>query len=491
MINTKILNGFWKNLNSIHPESTNIESRSQKQPEAAGKAEPINRNNAPGHKVSANKMVVPVIVILAILHVIIIFLIMKINQTSSTLASIQRNAGTYTQQATAVLAGTSLLSETTSTFILLPQTEDGSVNAGPLIAYVNELNSDRRADKVLEKFQNYEVSDAVRAQVQEAVESSNFMLENQLHALSLMNSIYHFNEIEPLKQIPLPELTEEEKMMPAPQKEGLARSLVLSLTYSEHKGNVSACINQAQGMIQRASGERTGEVSTLIGKLRTAMWFVTSSIIVILIITFTMLFKWILQPLGKFAKQIPNDSFLDETKGFEEITVLAKAYNDVLKRRNALDAILRSAAETDALTNLQNRYSFERYLLESEENTDSIAVLLFDVNYLKQTNDTMGHLAGDRLICNAAECISNAFGEKCYRFGGDEFAAIVEHCTPESLKKMIEKFTKLEKERNVSISYGYAYTDNLRKTTFKKLINEADGNMYEQKRLTHKADEKK
>ena len=198
-----------------------------------------------------------------------------------------------------------------------------------------------------------------------------------------------------------------------------------------------------------------------------------------------MLYRWILNPLGKFAKQIPTGDFLDETEGFSEVTLIASAYNDVLKRRNALDTILRNAAETDALTNLPNRYSFEQYLLESSDKNIPMAVFLFDVNFLKKTNDTQGHLAGDKLLCNAAECISDCFGDKCFRFGGDEFAAIVDNCTPGALQQMTQKFERMEAERNVSISYGYAYTDLLGKTSVKALLDEADRKMYEQKRQTH------
>ena len=74
-------------------------------------------------------------------------------------------------------------------------------------------------------------------------------------------------------------------------------------------------------------------------------------------------------------------------------------------RRAGLESILRTAAETDALTGLPNRYGFEQYLLESGQSGYAMAVFLFDINYLKTTNDTKGHAAGDDLIRSAAECI--------------------------------------------------------------------------------------
>ena len=40
------------------------------------------------------------------------------------------------------------------------------------------------------------------------------------------------------------------------------------------------------------------------------------------------------------------------------------------------------SAETDALTNLPNRYRFEQYLVEAQDSGSSMAVMLFDVNFL-------------------------------------------------------------------------------------------------------------
>ncbi len=453
---------------------------------AAREAAPAGNSQNTKKKISANKAVIPVIIVLAILHIIIIALIMLISKSSNALAANQRNAGIYTSEATAITTNTMQLSETSSAYILMPVRENGEINFQPLQTYAGAFFSDNRSKNVLERFRGYDVSEPVREVLAEASESSEFMVASQLHALSLMNSIYPLPDVEPVNRIPLTELTDDEKNMSNEQKILLAESLMFGTEYTSSRGIVNSKVNQAIGMIQGVSQARTAEMAQLVDRLRTIMWWTTSSIVVILTLTFVMLYKWILNPLGEFTETIPTGNLLDEEKGFKEVTVLATAYNDVLKRRNALDAILRSAAETDALTNLQNRYSFEQYILELENSSSSMAVFLFDVNYLKKTNDTLGHLAGDQLICAAAKCISENFGEKCYRFGGDEFAAIVENCTPSSLQEMIRNFLKAEKENNVSISYGYAYTPELSRTNFKNLLDEADRNMYAQKRETHK-----
>jgi diguanylate cyclase (GGDEF)-like protein len=280
-------------------------------------------------------------------------------------------------------------------------------------------------------------------------------------------------------------LTDEEQAMTDDQRLAQAHTLILGSVYGMNKQSVSQNVNACVGVLQGTSSRMAAQASQRIRLLRVVLWIITVCIVIVLVVTFVMLYRQLLFPLGRFVTLIPEDEPLDETRGFQEVRLVAAAYNDVLKRRNALDSILRSVAETDALTNLPNRYRFEQYLLESESSGYSMAVLLFDVNFLKQTNDTKGHLAGDRLLQDAANCISACFGENCFRFGGDEFAAIVKNCTPDSIDRMVARFEQAEKEHNVSISLGYAYAEEIGHTTFRKLLDEADQKMYAQKKQIH------
>ena len=88
-------------------------------------------------------------------------------------------------------------------------------------------------------------------------------------------------------------------------------------------------------------------------------------------------------------------------------------------------------AYTDPLTNVKNKHAYveeeERIdKLISENNMEDFAVVVFDLNGLKMINDTKGHDAGDEYIRNACKTIVNYFGSKnLYRFGGDEFVALL------------------------------------------------------------------
>lgn len=439
---------------------------------------------------SINVITVAVCIALAILHIIIVIVILLINNSSSSLSAIMERSSARLETVTALQAGTSVLSETSSSFVLIPLTNEGAVNVGPLMGYASELSMPRRGQQVLEQLKASGVTDeAVLAPLTVAAENGEAMQENQLHAIALMRSVYTIPNAPQLEAIPDVPLSEEELAMSPDQREAAARGLLLDLTYSERKATISQSITQCVELLRAQAHAQAGVVGKRIAILRIVLWATTASIVVTLLIFFLTLYRQLIDPLNSYVRLIGSDGRLDESRGLREVRLLASAYNSVSKRREALEAILRSAAETDALTNLPNRYRFEQYLVEAGDSGFSAAVLLFDINYLKQTNDTQGHLAGDKLIRAAADCINQCFGEStggaCFRFGGDEFAAVLKNCTRAEIQQRIQRFHELEKEKGISVSLGSAYAKDMGSTSFKLLLSEADRNMYREKEIAH------
>ena len=443
-------------------------------------------NRAAG-SVSVHTVVPPILIVLSALHILIIATIMMISRSSSHLSTIMQDSADYMNDATSLLAGSSLMSETSTNFVLMPIAETGEINVMPLAAYASELALPRRGNQVLERFQHYDVSAEALALLSAAADSANKMMAAQLNAIALVNAVHPLPDIDYLNSLPLPSLTEEQLAMTDEEKMAAAKMSVLGSVYSLNKQSVSQNVNKCVEAIQSSAAVESAAAARRVGMLRTVLWSATLSIVLILIGTFVVLYTQMIYPLADFVKLISGNQSLDEKKGLREVRLLAIAYNSLVKRRDALDSILRSAAETDALTNLPNRYRFEQYMLESGDSGYSVAVFLFDINYLKHTNDTQGHLAGDTLIRTAAECISSCFGEDCFRFGGDEFAAVVKNSSPERIQQMIRRFEETEKQRNVSISIGCAYTDDIGDTTVRKLLDEADKKMYAYKKEAHTA----
>jgi GGDEF domain-containing protein len=85
----------------------------------------------------------------------------------------------------------------------------------------------------------------------------------------------------------------------------------------------------------------------------------------------------------------------------------------------------------DPLTQLLNRRALDRDLVElirtSARNDRSLVVVMADLEGLKDTNDTLGHSAGDERLKQAADTLASALrtGDNVYRIGGDEFVLVM------------------------------------------------------------------
>lgn len=115
----------------------------------------------------------------------------------------------------------------------------------------------------------------------------------------------------------------------------------------------------------------------------------------------------------------------------------------------------------DSMTGLYNRNAYELRIREMTLNPPGeMSFISFDIDRMKEINDTYGHDAGDRAISLVAQCIKEVFGDSgvCYRIGGDEFCVIV--TTAGGIKQKLGKFDELIKLRNensfsVNVSYGW------------------------------------
>ncbi len=97
------------------------------------------------------------------------------------------------------------------------------------------------------------------------------------------------------------------------------------------------------------------------------------------------------------------------------------------KRLLRMKANVEHTATHDGLTALVNRNLFRRRLAHMLKSGQPCAVLFVDLDRFKQVNDTMGHGAGDELLCAFGGRLSEVAGPDATvaRFGGDEFAVLV------------------------------------------------------------------
>ncbi len=167
---------------------------------------------------------------------------------------------------------------------------------------------------------------------------------------------------------------------------------------------------------------------------------------------------------------------------FAELQYLTQQYNRLERRLNKVARIgdmmqsqimelnqrLEQKASSDALTGLLNRTgAYQRinavasYLVREQQ---PFALLLLDLDYFKQINDSFGHQTGDRILKElAAELQRNLRGyDCCARWGGEEFLVVLPDSSQEPMLSVAQKILQgirqlqmpAEWTRNLTASIG-------------------------------------
>ena len=145
-------------------------------------------------------------------------------------------------------------------------------------------------------------------------------------------------------------------------------------------------------------------------------------------------------------------------------------------------------SNTDELTKCLNRRAYE--VDKQKLNLDGEwAYISLDLNGLKKANDTLGHSAGDELICAAANCMKFAFASygKIYRIGGDEFVALLTQSVTD-LESILQVFDSSIQDwhgkysNSISVSYGVVKSSEQSFDSIHSVSKLADERMYQNKK---------
>lgn len=165
------------------------------------------------------------------------------------------------------------------------------------------------------------------------------------------------------------------------------------------------------------------------------------------------------------------------------------------------NAALLEISETDALTSLGNRFSFDRYwesvFRKCRDEKSILSIEILDIDYFKEYNDNYGHQAGDKCISDVAGTIRDIENERIrgFRYGGDEFVLIYENYRPDELEEFARELRHSIAEKginhefskasdHVTISQGIVYGRPAADVRAADFLKAADRNLYEVKKKT-------
>lgn len=167
-------------------------------------------------------------------------------------------------------------------------------------------------------------------------------------------------------------------------------------------------------------------------------------------------------------------------------------FRNVTVENRLLESLQRQAT-VDALTGVYNRGTFfdlaTAALERSKTKAIDIALLMIDLDYFKQVNDTYGHPCGDAALKAIADTIGNYFGQGNVvgRYGGEEFAVLLENISAarvvteaRALQKAIEGRTVCWQGQSIGVtaSIGIAHCRAGTGQTLESLLTQADRAMY-------------
>jgi diguanylate cyclase (GGDEF)-like protein len=176
-----------------------------------------------------------------------------------------------------------------------------------------------------------------------------------------------------------------------------------------------------------------------------------------------------------------------------EVDTLRRELNQTRARLDEVE----KTADQDGMLPLLNRRAFvrelTRYISFAGRYNTPASLIYFDLNHLKQTNDTYGHAAGDAVLAHFAEVLKVHVRESdCVgRLGGDEFAILQSHATHEhALKKADALADAVQAQpaewngQSIPMSFAYGAFELKAGDSADAAIARADEAMYAQKRAS-------
>ena len=185
-------------------------------------------------------------------------------------------------------------------------------------------------------------------------------------------------------------------------------------------------------------------------------------------------------------------AMIEEENGSQIIVGMIDIDEQVRKEQKYSQTLTeaRNIANLDSLTGVKNKHAYvdaemQMNSLIEESDAPEFALVVFDLNGLKEINDTLGHQAGDQFIKDGCRCICNTFQHSpVFRIGGDEFVVIAQGEDYKNIECLIETMAELnqknKEEGKVVIAVGMAKYQKDRNVS--SIFERADNRMYQNKK---------
>jgi diguanylate cyclase (GGDEF)-like protein len=183
-----------------------------------------------------------------------------------------------------------------------------------------------------------------------------------------------------------------------------------------------------------------------------------------------------------------GDDFLSKPMGDRELITAVSVR--ATRSRQLSDALDRDSL-TGLLKHSRIKEQVDAELSRAMRAKENLSVVMLDLDYFKQVNDTYGHPAGDKVIKAIAHLLRQRLRktDAVGRYGGEEFVAVLPRCSGEEAQLLMEDvrqrfrditFSADQHSFNVTLSVGIAaYREGVERAD--QLLQEADAALYRAK----------
>lgn len=268
------------------------------------------------------------------------------------------------------------------------------------------------------------------------------------------------------------------------------------ITYNYHGYQRKAAFRSLQNGMRLVLAAPTSDIDKQANQLILQI-LIASFVIVALTIILTFIFtRRLVKPLLELTdaaqKIAAGDLSISITHhSRDEVGTLAESFRETVKHLHKYISYINELAYRDPLTGVKNKTAYLEVTKQMDElarlKRPEFAVIVFDINGLKNVNDTYGHDFGDILIADTCKIICHTFKQSpIYRIGGDEFVALLEN---EDYKNSMQLLSQLQNDIDlyneqshnkikISVAKGIAVYSEATDFTFQDVFKRADNAMY-------------
>ena len=180
-------------------------------------------------------------------------------------------------------------------------------------------------------------------------------------------------------------------------------------------------------------------------------------------------------------------------------TVFCDLHNRSREERKNIEekySELMTESTIDPLTGVENRKSLRQFIDDNNAIPANTRVLMVDIDFFKEINDTRGHLFGDRILENLGKQLKLGITEndRIYRFGGEEFCIVMSNTNEDKSRKVAACLLRMARyisrqdsaihgafvrNQPLTISIGLStIAKSARQGSLMELVHEADTALY-------------